>query len=124
MLFLIVNMLRKYGVLQTMGKKIRESRCKDVVNLLIEMANKKCKTQMKLIFILCLVAWHSRNFHILSNKMEGSQISVVRAEAVVNSYKKKLDSLSCNQSGKKKSLKVSSGDHHLQGASMLMWMLQ
>lgn len=82
------KVVQKIWSLTDHGSEIREARCEDMASMLIEMAKKKRKTDMELIFALCWVVWHSRNLHILRNKMEDPQISVARAEAVVNSYKK------------------------------------
>lgn len=71
------------------GEEIKQSRNKDVLSLIIEIASKKGKYDLEVIFALCWVAWHSRNLNVLSNKMKDSQISVARAEAVVQSFKKK-----------------------------------
>ena len=56
--------------------------------MIIEIASKKGKYDLEVIFALCWVAWHARNLHVLSNKMKDSQISIARAEAVVQSFKK------------------------------------
>ena len=82
------KVVQKIWSLTDHGNEIREARCKDVASMLIEMDNKKRKIDMELIFALCWVVWHSRNLHILRNKMEDPQILVARAEVVVNSYKK------------------------------------
>ena len=82
------KVVQKTWSLTDHGNEIKEARCEDVASILIKMANKKRKTEMELIFALYWVGWHSRNLHILRNKMEDPNISVARAKVVVNSYKK------------------------------------
>ena len=79
------------------GEEISRCESKDVLSLMVELAKKKSKADMEMIIALCWVSWHSRNFQILKNKKEDPQISVARAEAVVQSYRK-----------------VNNGDLHLQ----------
>ena len=63
-------------------------KCKDVLSLLLALADRRSKTDMELIVALCWRIWHSRNLFIFKNKKENFQLSVAGAEAIAQSYKR------------------------------------
>lgn len=63
---------QKIWRLTEIREEIKQARSKDVLSLILEMANKKGKPELEVIFALCWVVWHSRNLHVLSNKTEDS----------------------------------------------------
>ncbi|KAL9440996.1 hypothetical protein AB3S75_019634 [Citrus x aurantiifolia] len=79
---------RKIWKLTTFEEKVKALNCKDVLSLLLALADRRSKTEMELIVALCWSIWHSRNLFIFKNKKEDFQLSVARAEAIVQSYKR------------------------------------
>lgn len=68
------------------GEEVNKSVNKEVLSWMLEMTERRSKTDMALIIALCWVSWLSRNHHVLSNKIEDPKILIAKAEAVMQSY--------------------------------------
>ena len=60
----------------------------DMLSLLQEMASKRMKKGVELFIVVCWAIWYSMNCFIFDGKEEDSLISVARAVAIVESYKR------------------------------------
>lgn len=60
----------------------------DILSIFQVLAAKKSEVEMELFIALCQANWHSRNLFAFEKKREDSQISVAKAKAIVESYRK------------------------------------
>lgn len=58
----------------------------DLLSVIQIVAGKKSKAEMELLIALCWANWHSRNLFVFEGKKEDSQVSLAKAEAIVESY--------------------------------------
>ena len=79
---------RKIWKLTSCKDEVKAPKCKDVLSLLLALADRQSKTEMELIVVLCWSIWHSRNLFIFKSRKEDSQLSVAGAEAIVQFYKR------------------------------------
>ncbi|XP_015388122.1 uncharacterized protein LOC107178012 [Citrus sinensis] len=56
--------------------------------VLVEIQRKNGKKELELIVVLCWTIWYSQNLFIFENKREDSQLSIARAEANMDSFKR------------------------------------
>ncbi|KAH9671373.1 reverse transcriptase domain-containing protein [Citrus sinensis] len=57
-----------------------------LLSMLQELVKRISKDELRLIIALFWTAWHTRNIFVFENKRQDPQISVAKAEAVVESY--------------------------------------
>lgn len=69
-------------------KDIKSIVHQDMLSVIQDIALKRRKEDVEMIVAICWAIWHSRNLLIFEGKQEDSQSAVVRAEAIVESYKR------------------------------------
>lgn len=60
----------------------------DILSILQILVARKSKAEMESFVGLCWAIWHSRNLFVFEGKREDSQVSVAKAEAIVDSDRK------------------------------------
>lgn len=60
----------------------------DLLGVFQALTTKKSKTKMELFTAICWANWHSRNLFTFEGKNEDSQVSLAKAEAIVEAYRK------------------------------------
>lgn len=58
----------------------------DLLGMIHEIAKRRKKEELKVMTALCWAAWHTRNVFVFENKKQDPQISVAKAEAIVETY--------------------------------------
>ncbi|KAH9679641.1 putative reverse transcriptase/RNA-dependent DNA polymerase [Citrus sinensis] len=75
---------RNAGCAEEIEKLVQQ----DLMAVLVEIQRKKGKKELELIVVLCWTIWYSRNLFIFENKREDSQLSIARAEANLDSFRR------------------------------------
>lgn len=60
----------------------------DLLGVFQALTAKTSRTKMELFIAICWANWHSRNLFIFEGKKKDAQVSLAKAEAIVEAYRK------------------------------------